>query len=90
MVKGGNEMQIQKAILLDLSADLLLNNVKEIQKQRNLNIDDMEHILEQVLSQVRKEKQNEYANIILDLTMKLQEKEAASQKTKCPQNKNNF
>lgn len=72
-------MQIQKAVLMDLSTDLLLKNVKEIQKQRNLTIDDMEYVLEKVLSQLRKEKQAEYANIILDLTIQLQEKESQSQ-----------
>lgn len=72
-------MQIQKAVLMDLSTDLLLKNVKEIQTQRNLTIDDMEYVLEKVLSQLRKEKQAEYANIILDLTIQLQEKESQNQ-----------
>lgn len=68
-------MTIQKAVLIDQSADLLLRNVKEIQQKRGLNIDDMENILLRTLNCIREEKQKEYASIILDLTYHMQEQE---------------
>lgn len=68
-------MTIQKAVLLDQAADLLLKNVKEIQQKRGLNIDDMENIVLKVLNDIREEKQKEYASIILDLTYHMQEQE---------------
>lgn len=68
-------MTIQKAVLIDQAADLLLKNVKEIQQKRGLNIDDMESIVLKVLNDIREEKQKEYASIILDLTYHMQEQE---------------
>lgn len=68
-------MTIQKAVLIDQSADLLLKNVKEIQQKRGFNIDDMENILLRTLNCIREEKQKEYASIILDLTYHVQEQE---------------
>lgn len=68
-------MTIQKAVLIDQAADLLLKNVKEIQQKRSLNIDDMESIVLKVLNDIREEKQKEYASIILDLTYHMQEQE---------------
>lgn len=73
-----------KTVLVDLSADLLFRNAKQIQQQRNLSTDDMEIVLEKVLNKIREEKQTEYANIILDLSYQVQEKDKMLKELQTP------
>lgn len=75
---------IQKSVLLDLSVDLLFRNAKEVQTQRNLSTDDMEVVLERVLNKIREEKQTDYANIILNLTYQIQEKDKQLKELQVP------
>lgn len=75
---------IQKSVLVDLTVDLLFRNAKEVQAQRNLNTDDMETVLERVLGKIREEKQTDYANIILNLTYQIQEKDKLLKELQTP------
>lgn len=75
---------IQKSVLVDLTVDLLFRNAKEVQAQRNLSTDDMETVLERVLNKIREEKQTDYANIILNLTYQIQEKDKQLKELQVP------
>lgn len=68
-------MTIKKSVIIDLSTELILKNVKELQNQRNLSSDDMEAVLYRVLNHIKDEKNKEYSNTIFDLTLEIQQKD---------------
>lgn len=73
-----------QTVLTDLSVDLIYRNVKEVQAKRNLTTDDIETVVEKVLNKIREEKQTEYANIILDLSYQVQEKDKMLKELQTP------
>lgn len=67
--------QLPKTIMLDLTHDTILNQVKELQAQRGLTNCEMELILIKVLNDIKTAKERDYASAIFDLTYELQQKE---------------
>lgn len=71
--------KLPKTIMLDLTHDTILSQVKELQAQRGLTNCEMELILTQVLNDIKTFKEKDYAETILDLVYELQQKEQKSQ-----------
>ena len=71
--------KLPKTIMLDLTHDTILSQVKELQAQRGLTNCEMELILTQVLNDIKTSKEKDYAETILDLVYELQQKEQESQ-----------
>lgn len=70
--------QLPKTVMIDLTHQTLLAEIKELQAQRGLSNCEMELILTQVLNDVKSAKEADYAETILDLTYELQQKEQES------------
>lgn len=71
--------QLPKTVMIDLTHQTLLAEIKELQAQRGLSNCEMELILTQVLNDVKTAKEADYAETILDLTYELQQREKESE-----------
>lgn len=74
-------VQIPKTVMLDLTHDTILSQVKELQAQRGLNNCEMELILTQVINDIKTAKEKDYAETIFDLVYELQQKEQQSKES---------
>ncbi len=66
---------VPKTIMLDLTHQTLLMQVKELQAQRGLTNCEMELVLTQVLNDIKSAKESDYAETIINLVYQLQQKE---------------
>lgn len=67
--------QLPKTIMLDLTHQTILTQVKELQSQRNLTNCEMELVLTQVINDIKTAKEIDYSETILDLVYQLQQQE---------------
>lgn len=67
--------QLPKTIMLDLTHQTILTQVKELQAQRNLTNCEMELVLTQVINDIKTAKEIDYSETILDLVYQLQQQE---------------
>lgn len=67
--------QLPKTIMLDLTHDTILSQVKELQAERGLTNCEMELVLTKVLNDIKTAKEKDYSETILDLVFQLQQQE---------------
>lgn len=68
-------MEVARTVVIDLSANTLVNFLSKLQKERNLSSDEMELVMMRAMNEVKSVKELSYANKILDLTYRIQQLE---------------